>query len=112
MRFLKLAILSLLVCLMIPTLAIGEDLGVEALQSAARCSRRELYRIVKETYGCTPGLLVRRRKIEHACLLLRSTDLPITEIAAACGISDYNYFSKIFRQSEGVSPREYRKQNA
>ena len=94
------------------TLHIGEDLGVEALRRVARCSRRELYRLVEEAHGCTPAELVRGRRLERACSLLRNTALPITEIAEACGISDYNYFSKIFRQSEGVSPREYRKKKA
>jgi AraC-like DNA-binding protein len=91
---------------------IGEDLGVEALRAALNCSRRELYRILRTAYGCTPGELIRRRKLERACLLLETTSLPITEVADACGITDYNYFSKIFKQSEGVSPREYRKKKA
>ena len=86
-----------------------DDVGIEPLRNALGCSRRELYRIVREAHGCTPGELVRQRKLAHACHLLRTTTLPITEVAEACGISDYNYFSKLFRQSEGVSPREYRK---
>ena len=31
----------------------------------------------------------------------------ISDIATACGFNDPLYFSKVFRKSEGISPREY-----
>ena len=92
-------------------LHINEDLGVETLRRVLRCSRRELYRLIEGAHGCTPGTLVKRRRLEHARTLLCTTTLPITEVSDACGISDYNYFSKIFKQFAGLPPREYRKKN-
>ena len=32
----------------------------------------------------------------------------IVDIAYACGFSDESYFSKKFRESEGISPTKYR----
>ncbi len=40
---------------------------------------------------------VNRKRVEHAIFLLNSTNLQIQEIAAACGIPDVNYFTKIFK---------------
>ncbi|MBR2991195.1 MAG: helix-turn-helix transcriptional regulator [Solobacterium sp.] len=40
--------------------------------------------------------------------LLRSSRLSIDEIAFHCGLSDTNYFSRIFKKHYGVSPRNYR----
>ena len=42
--------------------------------------------------------------------LLRFTDMTVDEIGAAVGMADANYFSRMFRKVEGISPRGYRKQ--
>ena len=43
-------------------------------------------------------------------ILLRFTDMTVDEVGAAVGMGDANYFSRMFRKVEGISPREYRKQ--
>lgn len=47
-------------------------------------------------------------RIAYARQLLERTDLPISSIAEECGIPDNNYFSRVFRQTEGTTPRDYR----
>ena len=42
--------------------------------------------------------------------LLRFTDMTVDEVGVAVGMGDANYFSRMFRKVEGISPREYRKQ--
>jgi len=54
---------------------------------------------------------IRNQRIQHAQRLLKETDTPITDIAYAVGFSDYNHFSRIFKQITGVSARLYRKKN-
>lgn len=51
-------------------------------------------------------------RIRHACELLVSTDLSITQISEACGYMDSNYFGDAFRKWKHMSPREYRKNMA
>ena len=41
--------------------------------------------------------------------LLLQNDLPISAVADAVGISDYNYFSRVFRSVTGMTPRDFRK---
>lgn len=52
-------------------------------------------------------------RISKAVDMLTSTDMTISEIAAATGFSDIYHFSKTFRQRTGISPTELRssKQN-
>lgn len=51
------------------------------------------------------------QRIELAKSLLRTTDMPLTEIASACGFSDYNYFSRIFKKLTGIPAVRYKKIN-
>lgn len=47
-------------------------------------------------------------RIEFACKILLSTDLPIGEVAEKSGYSDYFYFSRIFKRMKGITPSAYR----
>ena len=49
------------------------------------------------------------KKMELAASLLTGTDERVGEIAAAVGIPDLQYFSKLFKKSKGETPTEYRK---
>lgn len=51
------------------------------------------------------------QRIEMAKGLLRTTDIPLTQISADCGFSDYNYFSRVFKKQVGLSPLKYKKIN-
>ena len=69
-----------------------------------------LSKIFKETYGTTVNNYLISKRITRAKQLLRFTDMTVDEIGAAVGMADANYFSRMFRKVEGISPREYRKQ--
>ena len=49
-------------------------------------------------------------KIAEAKKMLRSTTLPISEIARRCGFSSANYFKNVFVRSVGMPPRVWRKE--
>jgi YesN/AraC family two-component response regulator len=48
-------------------------------------------------------------KIHYACQLLSQSDMKIKEIADKTGYDDPYYFSRLFKQVMGKSPKEYRK---
>lgn len=47
--------------------------------------------------------------MKQAILYLNSTDMQIQEIALAVGITDLNYFSKLFKKMTGMPPSVYKK---
>ena len=73
-------------------------------------SKFYLSKIFKETHGITINNYLIEKRITKAKQLLRFTDMSVNEIGTAVGMVDANYFSRMFRKVEGISPREYRKQ--
>lgn len=64
---------------------------------------------VREATGRTFKDLLREKRLSKAAQLLRETKLPVEDIIAAVGYENTSYFYRRFRESYGVSPKEYRK---
>ncbi|WP_180271510.1 response regulator transcription factor [Fredinandcohnia onubensis] len=62
----------------------------------------------KEMFGMTVIDYVTSLKIKNAKYLLLETNMPVIEIAYELGFSNENYFSKVFKKYEGLSPKNFR----
>ena len=71
-------------------------------------SPNHLNKVVKGTTGKSPSAWIDQAIILEAKLLLKNTDLPLSDVAARVGIMDQSYFARKFRQHEGITPSEYR----
>ena len=83
--------------------------GVEDLAKELGVTKNHLIRIFTQTVGVSPGQYLIRRRIEGAKDLMHLGEDSMEAIAAACGFSNGNYFSKVFKKLEGCTPTEYRK---
>ncbi len=89
-----------------------EKLSLASISEALHIGRTKLCALAKElSGGHTLSYLIAQRRIAAAKGLLMQSSLPISEIGEAVGISDYNYFSKIFRNVTGITPSSFRKQS-
>jgi AraC family transcriptional regulator len=68
-----------------------------------------LARVFRDALGCTPGELLRWRRIDHACALLRQPGLSVAEIAADAGFVDQSHLTHAFRQRFGLPPGAWRR---
>ena len=50
---------------------------------------------------------VNRVRIEKAKRLLIASNLSVSKVAKECGFKSLHYFSRTFKQEEGISPRDY-----
>ena len=65
-------------------------------------------RLLKESTGKTCTALLQERRLGKARQLLEETDLSVQEICNAVGYNNTCYFYHLFKESEGVSPADYR----
>lgn len=72
-------------------------------------SKYHFLRIFKEAAGMEFSRYVNRVRLDHAMLLLKESNLSITDIALATGFSDSAYFTKKFKEEFHMTPLAFRK---
>lgn len=87
---------------------LGEDLTLARLAGEACISIHHFVRRFRERMGVTPFVYLTSLRIEAAQRMLRTTDLPVAEIARLCGYSNPGAFSSAFHRGVGESPRDFR----
>lgn len=79
-------------------------------EQAARLglSTTALRRAVRRAAGCAPKEYILRIRLNRAKALLAGSDLTVAEVAREVGHHDPAYFTRIFTQRSGMSPRAFR----
>lgn len=86
-----------------------EKITLDNLAKMFYIDKYYLTRTFKQYYGTTINTYLQQQKITYAKHLLRFSDLNIDEIATECGIEDANYFSRLFKKIEGLTPGAFRR---
>ena len=86
-----------------------EHITVDEVADRFFINKHYLGRIFKQQYGMTLNSYIIYLRVVHAKYLLRFSDMTMDRIAVDCGINDANYFSRMFKNVEGMTPSEFRK---
>lgn len=85
-----------------------EDIPIPELARMENLSSSRYHALFRQQTGTSPVRYIARLRMQHACQLLRSTDLSVNRIGEMVGYRDPHFFSKLFKSHMGVSPTEYR----
>jgi AraC family transcriptional activator of pobA len=69
---------------------------------------KTLSRLAKAHLGRSVGQLIRERKMQHAKWHLLHSRKPVKQVAWETGFADEYYFSRLFKESVGMSPSRFR----
>ena len=86
----------------------GSEIRAEELAEICGLSIYQLNRRLRAIFGITVSQLITKSRIDAASEKLREGTLPIAEIAYSCGYFDQSAFSRAFRKTVGLTPRQYR----
>ena len=82
------------------------------LEEFARLSNRSLTTFKRdfiEIYNTSPGKWLLQKRLEYGKYLLETTDKNVTELAFESGFENTSHFIKVFRQTFGTTPRQFKK---
>ena len=84
------------------------DLSTYKLAERAEISQSSLANKFKRATGVSISEYIESLRMNHAKQFLELTSYSIKEISFKCGYSDYNYFCRVFKKNNNISPAQYR----
>jgi two-component system response regulator YesN len=90
----------------------AERIPLEEIASHAFVAPTHLCMIFRQETGRTVHEYLTEVRMDHARLLLKTTEMTNHEVAIRTGYSESSYFSKAFKRHTGLSPTEYRASDA
>lgn len=84
-------------------------LTIEDVASNCGYSKSNFCKIFKSITGDTFHNILNKHRISLACILLKNSNFSVEDIAIRVGFSDSKSFCRIFKNVNGISPGQYRK---
>ncbi len=91
------------------TANLTKDHSVAALAVEYGMSRTHFSHFFRSRTGVTPARFIAEVRIHHATRMLLDARTPLKKVALDCGFANANYFSKVFRRFQHMSPAAYRR---
>lgn len=85
-----------------------EDISMQDAASALRYSDAYFCKLFKQCFKVNFSTYLNEFRVQKAQQLMTDARLNVKDISTACGYSDANYFTKVFKRITGKTPSEYR----
>jgi AraC-like DNA-binding protein len=86
---------------------ISNKIELQSIAKNAGLSTSSLYRLFKNDLGVSPVEFVMLEKIKLAKKYLTDKDVYIKNVSYQAGFEDSNYFIRLFKHYEGITPKQY-----
>ncbi|PHP67804.1 AraC family transcriptional regulator [Zhengella mangrovi] len=87
---------------------LSEPLSLVEIADHAGLSRRQIERLFRLEMGRSPARYYLEIRLDRARHLLLQSNMPVVEVAVACGFVSASHFSKCYREVHGRSPQQER----
>lgn len=85
------------------------DFELAELARTVGVSAYHFIRCFKSSFGLSPYQFVMKKRLDHVVELIRTTRLPLAEIAVSCGFSDQAHMTRSLKKGMGLTPGVIRK---
>ena len=89
---------------------LDQPIRLKELSAISKLSTAYFSRAFKLTFRETPHAYIVRRRLERAEMLMLTTELLLSDIAARCGFADQAHLCRLFRQQYAKSPAAWRRE--
>lgn len=85
-----------------------QDVSLRDMAGLACMSEEAFSRFFRNKTGRTPNRYLIDYRLGIAARMLLTTPLPVSEIGFSCGFNTLSHFNRLFRESKGCTPSEFR----
>lgn len=86
-----------------------QEITINDVAGHAGISERYLRKLFSQYLNLSPLDYLNQIRINKSIELLRNTEMSVKEVCYLCGFQSPQYFSRLFKQQVGISPREVTK---
>lgn len=84
----------------------AETISTSQLAQLVSLSESRFNHLFKENMGVSPTQYINGVRLQKAMMLLQRGEITVSEVSAAVGFGDYNYFGRMFRRYFGCTPKQ------
>lgn len=88
-----------------------ENITLATVAEALHLSTKQTSRIIRKRYHASLSELLNEKRLNVAAHLLKTSDIPIAQVASRLFYRSENYFFRLFKGKYGLSPLAYRKKH-
>ena len=92
----------------IETLNYAEEMSLSVLANKYHVDSSYLSKMFSQEMGESLILYITNKRIEKAKEYMKNSEISLADVAFMVGYDDYTYFSRVFKKSTGMNPRNYR----
>ena len=86
----------------------NENVSIQDLSELCNINQNYASQLFSQELGVNFCTYLTKLRIDKAVKFLKTTDLPVSNIAISVGYRDYFYFAKVFKKATGITPTAYR----
>jgi transcriptional regulator GlxA family with amidase domain len=87
---------------------LANPIGLAEVAASTGLTRMHFAAQFRSTTGYSPHTYLLRRRLEHAQMLLRSSEFSVLNVALSCGFSSHAHFTAVFKRMTGEPPNAWR----
>ena len=87
---------------------LANPIGLADVAASTGLTRMHFAAQFRSTTGYSPHAYLLRRRLEHAQMLLRSSEFTVLNVALSCGFSSHAHFTAVFKRMIGEPPNAWR----
>lgn len=88
---------------------INEELSIKKLSRMSGLNPNKLQNGFKYLFATSINEFITNKRLEKAQILLQSNEYSVRDVVAAIGLESNSYFSKIYKERYGITPKTYKK---
>ena len=87
---------------------LANPIGLAEVAASTGLTRMHFAAQFRSTTGYSPHTYLLRRRLDHAQMLLRSSEFSVLNVALSCGFTSHAHFTAVFKRMIGEPPNAWR----
>ena len=90
---------------------LSDSISLDAISKALGINKHHISHLLSDNLNVNFSTYISELRINHACKLIKTTNMSITSISMECGFGSIRNFNRVFMKLKGTTPGDYKLKN-